>query len=43
MKRTTEELQRISDQAQAAAVGCEDALFDLEDREARRAERTAPG
>lgn len=39
MTRTTEELRRISDQAQSAALACEDALFALEDRETRRAER----
>lgn len=40
MKRTTEDMKRISDEAQQASLTCEDALFALEDREARRAERT---
>lgn len=39
MQSTTDELKRISDEAQAASLTCEDALFSLEEREARRAER----
>lgn len=43
LRRHRAEIQKVTDEAQAAYLAAEDALTALEDREARRAARTGTG